>query len=521
MASLTTASKKRANFPLPRELRDQIYQYLLHSDYTRVERKWKSTLADKSNGIFERQGYYFHTNILGVNRAIHDEAREYLYKNNIFVVASADWFHADGDSFFTVNTYTPVVTETKAARMKHHSLRLHVAKGNGELVLRQNRDPSKDSIKIPTQSIVLLLKDLDALLTTLRTHVSQRLAFTLMIEDNDTPSRPRFELVGMIAGENKVPKPTRFKVQFLDTPWRKQDADTQRNTLASLRDFHCASMRVTIDGVLPEHAHYAELVKDTMGTSLLSPMANDWNRVDTYTKGKKLADDAMCAGKLELAEIAYKILDEDIGRYIEAAHRMSRTDFSTTTPLNVLRLDVFLTLYYLQVKLGRMTKSDMATQRLTDTSEHFKGCRTGKKTLDPDLMDLIVGLEGACRHLLLLKELFWDDSRRLVPRLTVGHLVKSFSICEDLPYNSYDLATLRKVPNQKAPAWIHLSKEDCSVSRLPPQLFNFHEKPAVPKKPNFLVGMMNMAALRTLDDATKMQINFVQRQCGQKVTNWG
>jgi hypothetical protein len=37
MASLSVAWRqrpKRSNFPLPRELRDQIYQYLLHSDYT-------------------------------------------------------------------------------------------------------------------------------------------------------------------------------------------------------------------------------------------------------------------------------------------------------------------------------------------------------------------------------------------------------------------------------------------------------------------------------------------------------
>jgi hypothetical protein len=401
MAGLTVASRKRPNFPLPRELRDLIYQYLLHSDYTRVERKWV-----KSIGIFERQGYKFHTNILGVNRAIHDEAREYLYKNNFFVVASADWFSANGDSFFSVNSYTPVVTESKAARMKNHSLRLHVAKGNGETVLRQTQDSSKKDVKMPTQSIVLLLKDLDALMTTLRTHVSQRLAFALMIKDEPHPSRPRAELIGMNEGESEVAKPTRFMVKFLDTFWRKQDADTQRDILDSLRGFTCTSMRVTLDGVLPEHVDYAQIVKDTMGASLLSSMASDWVRVDLYTKGKKFADDAMRAGELELAEIAYKILDEDIGRYIEALHRVSRTGFPTHTPLSILRLDVFLSLYYLQVKLGRMTKREMLTQRLTDRSAELKRMRTGTETLDPDLLDLVVGMEGACRHLLLLKELF-------------------------------------------------------------------------------------------------------------------
>jgi hypothetical protein len=107
-----------------------------------------------------------------------------------------------------------------------------------------------------------------------------------------------------------------------------------------------------------------------------------------------------------------------------------------------------------------------------------------------------------------------------VPILTVGHLVETFFIAKDLPYNSYDLATLSNVPNQNDPAWIHLSREDCSASRLALQCFNFHAKPAVPKEPDFLVGMQNLEALRTLDDATKMQINIMQRQCGQKVTSW-
>jgi hypothetical protein len=408
-----------------------------------------------------------------------------------------------------------------AARMKQHSLRLHVAKGNGEPVLPHNQDSSRKNVRILTQSCLLLLKDLDALLVTLRTHVSQRLTFALMIEDEPTPSRPRLSLVGTDENESKSIKPSRFMVQFLDTPWRKQDANTQRNILDSLRQFSVCSMRVTLKGVLPllELVDYAQVVKGTMGASLISPLASLWVRVDTYTKGKKFADDAMRAGELELAEVAYKILDQDIGRYMETMRGTSRS-LPTFTPLSMLRSDVFLTLYYLQVKLGRLTITAMVTQRLTDAVAKFELLRTGNTTLKPDLLVLIVGLEGACRHLLLVKELFWEDSRRIVPRLTVGHLVRSLSIWKDLPYNSYDLATLSKVSNQNAPALMHLSMENCSVFRLAPQCFNFHDQPGVQKKPDFLVGMQNLEVLRNLDDTTKIQINTMQRQCGQGVINW-
>jgi len=59
----------RANFPLPRELRDQIYSYLLDSNHTRQVRLKDSTAITDRAG----NGYQFHTSILGVNRAIHDE----------------------------------------------------------------------------------------------------------------------------------------------------------------------------------------------------------------------------------------------------------------------------------------------------------------------------------------------------------------------------------------------------------------------------------------------------------------
>jgi hypothetical protein len=59
----------RANFPLPRELRDLIYSYLLDSTHTReVRLKNSQAMTDRVG-----KGYQFHTSILGVNHAIHDE----------------------------------------------------------------------------------------------------------------------------------------------------------------------------------------------------------------------------------------------------------------------------------------------------------------------------------------------------------------------------------------------------------------------------------------------------------------
>lgn len=68
IASLTikpsnNAELRRPNFPLPRELRDHVYKYLLHSDYTRVVRNRSQDLPSGQPGPISRQAYKFHTNI--------------------------------------------------------------------------------------------------------------------------------------------------------------------------------------------------------------------------------------------------------------------------------------------------------------------------------------------------------------------------------------------------------------------------------------------------------------------------
>jgi hypothetical protein len=84
----------RPNFPLPRELRDKIYSYLLEGKNVRTMRHYNKEeyASNFNNARAGSRAYHFHTNILAVNRAVHDEAEELLYKRNIFVVLSYKWF---------------------------------------------------------------------------------------------------------------------------------------------------------------------------------------------------------------------------------------------------------------------------------------------------------------------------------------------------------------------------------------------------------------------------------------------
>jgi hypothetical protein len=59
----------RANLPLPRELRDRIYSYLLADVDTRGVRL-KDSRSSTNRPV---KSHHFHTNVLGVNHAIHDE----------------------------------------------------------------------------------------------------------------------------------------------------------------------------------------------------------------------------------------------------------------------------------------------------------------------------------------------------------------------------------------------------------------------------------------------------------------
>jgi hypothetical protein len=85
-----SADMPRPNFPLPRELRDKIYGYLLDSKYTRIKRTYDAAQykTTRDSSLTGPRAYQFHTNILAVNQEIHNESKELLYKRNMFVVIS-------------------------------------------------------------------------------------------------------------------------------------------------------------------------------------------------------------------------------------------------------------------------------------------------------------------------------------------------------------------------------------------------------------------------------------------------
>lgn len=135
---------ERTNFPLPlpRELRDQIYGYLLESSYTKLPRTYKESQTGVREG---RIGHKFHTNILAVNKEIHDEAEEYLYKNNVFVIASFDSWNLTSEDddgagvTFAGLPWAPLVNMGyPVSSMKRHSVSLRLTEHTSRMVPRRS-----------------------------------------------------------------------------------------------------------------------------------------------------------------------------------------------------------------------------------------------------------------------------------------------------------------------------------------------------------------------------------------------
>ncbi|KAK3075899.1 hypothetical protein LTR53_000328 [Teratosphaeriaceae sp. CCFEE 6253] len=123
----------RDNFPLPRELRDMIYSYLLCHEYVMAPPFYTrdpTACSERNEHSLRRisiaHTFQFHVNILCVNHEIGAEASKALALNH-FAVVSALWKFLDISKHFCD---LPIVSEdTQAiAKFTHHHLHVHVGK---------------------------------------------------------------------------------------------------------------------------------------------------------------------------------------------------------------------------------------------------------------------------------------------------------------------------------------------------------------------------------------------------------
>lgn len=249
----------RPNFPLPRELRDQIYGYLLDNKYTRVKRTYDpdSDQANSENGL---TAYHFHTNILGVNHAIHDEAEKLLYERNVFVVAS--YTCPQFSSVIRSLKYVRMVSMKHVARMKHHSLRIHF-KGNNV-----STDQGIDSVLLVANQMTSFCRVLEGRLIA---DPSRSVSIGTI---RDT-SKHRIRLYNTSNATNS--KSPRLMCELRNTEHRAVTHELQSSLLSPLASVICDTLAVSFRGDIFNFEEIFEL-KKTMVPSLFSRDARNWAR---------------------------------------------------------------------------------------------------------------------------------------------------------------------------------------------------------------------------------------------------
>lgn len=499
----------RANFPLPRELRNIIYSYLLEGTNTRQVR-----LKD-SNAATDRAGkvYQFHTSIMGVNQAIHDEgqysgvclydlkrrllisqkAEEYLYKNNIFIVVSFDWpnllTNGPGTEPLSQALCSPVVTEKHAAKMQKHSLRLHVT--------RNMRHPAlpASSTKTPIHSFLLLAKDMDALCFSLRFRLNPLRGFAVGIVESVAPgSHGRYRYMGVVlVGESHGKlKPPSLKIEFCDTRFRIADAKLQDKLLGSLKRVACPSMQVSLMGRLRLQENLLTSVKNRMGPNFVSYEALAWNHLDILVEAKKFSDLAVSSGEYGVALRMYNNIMDQIAQW--KADMLFPDSTVTWSEVEALSHDIIINMGYLSLRIGNLPGLAYACSRLSP----FQQALLASSTLNVETLEK---MEAQGFYVLLLGELYARGYQEVPSRseLTVNSAIDILSKCSDEPYQQHDLAILKGVVDKDDLASRYLSRDQRSACKLAPFCSTSHQSDEFPKKPDYIVGLQNMSAMDQLD----------------------
>ena len=173
------------------------------------------------------------------------KAEEYLYKNNVFILVSFEWRDfikiLDHEPISSHPLFSPIVTDQYAARMKHHTVRMHITKNMQDPIFIGTC--LEDPRKLPVQSILLVAADFNAFCTSLRHSLGTLRGFAVAIAD-DSASRRQPILLGVTESYQKF-KPPNLKIEFRDTRFRVADVSLQHDLLEPLRRVASPSMQVS------------------------------------------------------------------------------------------------------------------------------------------------------------------------------------------------------------------------------------------------------------------------------------
>jgi hypothetical protein len=442
--------------------------------------------------------YRFCTEILAVNRAIHDEAEELMYKRNIFVVISYQSSSPLTQAFGGL-VWVPMVSKKLVNRMRLHSLRIHLAIDDAGL-------PASS-----IQSCIILADGLEAFSFVARVGTSQVAdpgpAVTVMFASG-TP------IVGLNEGARSGRKvgSTKLLCDFRETKYRSMDDTLQHRLLTPLASIMSPSQRTVFKGTIC-NLREIEHIKQVMSPTVFSAEATFLWELKSCMLAKDIADSARHHNSLgfvlSLLVLAYSRLNalvSDTGMVKRAAK-----DFPKGVEwMEMLRLEMLINIAWAHLKLNDMKGFNIWARETHATMERL--C----ERLDHDRIP--AGIKAYYINFMMWAFLYGETSSKI----TVGSVLFRLRAIEKHPHQYHDLKIIeRHNPNPKAILTEEILPFDqCSITQLPWPATSFYKTIEGLEQSMRLKGWHNVESIRSLDKDTKKAINALQKKHGLLVTDF-
>lgn len=466
-ASESTIDPKppRANFPLPLELRELIYEHLLDAKYIRLKRH-----------TFDDPAYKFHTNILAVNHTICADAERLLDERNTFINAFHTLDRGDADTLMReIQLWVPLVSwkyrvvEGKrhhfAETKSHKSLQIRFAYNSGlpsGLGHQTGHIHNSESLVC-----IFLAADLQLYCSVLSSQLDKITGPKLMVLEpflpalrTTLPDSNGWTMSSLWGHDGHTRPAPRLKFLLHSTKYKPMNRQHQTFLLAPFRSVIGASMRVVIDGDVVDTAQ-SESVKKRMSQSLTCVHAEYWACFEKFEKWKTTADSTALGGELDLAIRMYKHLQAAIASFCRLRENLP-------FQVNDLRFVHF-----------------------------FKACRL----LTVDMLLSLVHLYCTRRE------------HRYFNSLVTFTLVTLRDYYNTRPGLLYDPAPLKCLADLVA---LYAAENDT----LPLQCINFRNTSGLTQKPRFIVGWVDVRILSQVSDGRRDLYNLAQTQLGLPLTRW-
>lgn len=487
--------------------RSRIYSHLLDGEFVRTKRTW-SRAEYEDNFDNDRTGhraYYFHTNVLGVNRAIRNEAEELLYKRNMFIVLSYEYFGLGNENGGLY--WLPIVSNRHAPRMKKHSVRIHVSPGTAGY-----RDPALSG-DASMHSAIFLARDLEVFCLIMTTAgssiVPTNLAVALYVSQTGAPT------VGPPGFPNtpKVAAP-QFKCELRNTQYRQIDEATQRQILAPMARILAPSQRVVLKGIVCD-LEQVERQKQIMSPTLICYPAFKRAFFEAMSLAKDVVDAAVPYDDISFVMNLYHTIAVTLAvcTYTHFLDQGQRQAFLFTCPetaeaCDILKLEALVDKACCAVKARDIKELREASDGIQQSMTRRKAEHRSQEVIPPQL-------KAHCDSVMLWRKLYFGEECDMP---TVRDAVQDLTVFGHGPHQVHDSEILLRHADQEAVLTRkHLPLDQCSAFQLP--LPNISQHGALLKQERFR-GWLDMGLLRSLPSGLKKQINQQQEQYGIKVTGF-